>query len=215
MSEVEAKPVDPDRQRRDLDHQMYVNINQRQDTLRKSGSHEWEHWLYEGKGLAGQIGYLTKLFEKERTGTLPDQFKYCSLSPTEAVPENKLMCCLGTEPKDHGAGVYYARQEETLIEITQTIEDEFPRTFAKARDEKPWISKLAVDTYRVVPRTADHGKYMVKFKLRHGRMFAECINLLTGEPCKSGLSHRLCYHRAAAVIHIDNLANRQSERKAA
>jgi hypothetical protein len=89
---------DANRQRRDFDHAMHVNINQRQDAQRKSGS-EWEHWLYEAKGLAGEIRRLTRLFAQERTGQLPNTFKYCSLSPVEFVPENKLMCCLGTVPK--------------------------------------------------------------------------------------------------------------------
>lgn len=89
---------DKNKQQRNFDHQMHVNINHRQEAIRKSGG-EWEHWPYEAKGLSREIRYLTKLFAKERTGQLPDKMKYCSMSPTEAVPENTLLCCLGIEPK--------------------------------------------------------------------------------------------------------------------
>lgn len=89
---------DAGRERRRLDYQMHVNINQRQDALRESGG-EWEHWLYEAKTLPHEIARLSRLFEQERKGELPTSYRYCSLSPVEQVPDNKLMCCLGKEPR--------------------------------------------------------------------------------------------------------------------
>jgi hypothetical protein len=77
---------------------MHVNINQRQDGIRKADG-EWEHWLYEAKALPGEIARLTRLYQLERKGELPKTFKYCSLSPAEPVAENTLMCCLGKEPR--------------------------------------------------------------------------------------------------------------------
>jgi len=85
------------RQRRRFDHAMHVNINQRQDTRRKAGE-EWESWLYEGKTLPAEIARITRLYELQRKGELPTQYKHCSFSPSESLPENRLMCCLGTEP---------------------------------------------------------------------------------------------------------------------
>lgn len=89
---------DAGRQKRRFDHAMHVNINQREDERRKAGE-ESEHWLYEGKTLAGEIARLTRLYKLERTGQLPTSFRYCSLSPTEQIPDNSLLCCLGKEPK--------------------------------------------------------------------------------------------------------------------
>lgn len=90
--------TDSRRVARQLDHAMHVNINRRQDARHKAGE-EWEHWLYEAKRLGGELGRITRLFEQERTGTLPTSFRHCSMSPTEKVADNSLMCCLGKEPK--------------------------------------------------------------------------------------------------------------------
>ena len=89
---------DAGRQRRRFDHEMHVNINRRQDALREKGE-KWEHWIYEAKTLPNEIARLTRLFQLDRKGELPKLYKHCSLSPVEALPENSLMCCLGTEPK--------------------------------------------------------------------------------------------------------------------
>jgi DNA-directed RNA polymerase subunit RPC12/RpoP len=89
---------DAGRQRRRFDHAMHVNINKRQNALRKAGS-EREHWLYEAKTLPNEIARLTRLFQLERAGELPTGFRYCPHSEVEQTPDNRLMCCLGKEPK--------------------------------------------------------------------------------------------------------------------
>src|SRR5262245_29306642 len=96
-----------------------------------------------------------------------------------------------------------------MIEITRTVETEFPNAFAKARGKKPWVSRIAVARYRVVPRTNEHGKYIVTFRMFGKGVWADCFNLIANEECKSEKGTRLCYHRAAALIHCQKLAERK------
>jgi hypothetical protein len=95
---------DESRLRRNLDSTMHANINQRQydrNTAKSDSGVKWEHWLYEGKRMIDELRRLPILFQREREGTLPQAFKYCSLSPTEKLPvENELICCLGEKTKE-------------------------------------------------------------------------------------------------------------------
>lgn len=98
-----------------------------------------------------------------------------------------------------------------MFEITSTTQRDNPNAFAKAEREKPWISRKSVNEWRVVPRklkdgSREHGKYIVRFVQWGGRVFGDCVNILTGERCKS---RKLCYHRAAALKHIQRLESRE------
>jgi len=100
-----------------------------------------------------------------------------------------------------------------MVELTN-IEERAPKAFKKARTERPWVSRLSVDTFRVIPRTLkdgsrEHGKYIVTFALVDGDLFAECVELRTGEQCPAHRFGRVCYHIGAAIIHGDQLARRE------
>jgi len=93
------------------------------------------------------------------------------------------------------------------------IEQRAPKAFVKAALERPWVHRQRIDTFRVVPRTSVHGKYLVRFYLLNGRVFADCTELRTGQSCKSTLTRgRCCYHIAAAINHADHLLRVQAAR---
>lgn len=79
--------------------------------------------------------------------------------------------------------------------------------FAKAREEKPWVTKVprASNTYRVVPRTPEHGKYIVRVEIDEGELYSSCIDARTGEDCPSKQTRdRICYHQMSVVLHIES-----------
>lgn len=77
-----------------------------------------------------------------------------------------------------------------MFEITEHIEQEEPNAFAKAERERPWVSrkrrltKFVLFRARLKDGSREHGKYVVLFAVWGKRYFADCINVLTGEPCK-------------------------------
>lgn len=79
-------------------------------------------------------------------------------------------------------------QQERLITFTRLV-------IQKAQREKPWTRRVGPDTYRVTPRTANHGKYVLKISW-HGEVpnVVSCIDYRTKEPCKGFTYSRQCYH---------------------
>jgi hypothetical protein len=53
-------------------------------------------WMYEAKRMAVEVPRLKRLFELERTGTLPKYHRQCSHQEPVEI-DNYLMCCLGIE----------------------------------------------------------------------------------------------------------------------
>ena len=78
-----------------LDHEWHVAINKFSS---ESGKHE--HFMYEAKTMADEIPRMVKLFEMERTDSLPKTHQQCSQSQPMPVPDNYLTCCLGTKTKE-------------------------------------------------------------------------------------------------------------------
>lgn len=83
------------RESRRILHQMHCNVNARQTEIRKENKDEWEHWLYEAIYLKGNLAGTTYKFKQLREGTLPTSMRYCSHSPVESLPPQKLICALG------------------------------------------------------------------------------------------------------------------------
>ena len=115
-----------DRERRDILHQMHCNVNLRQQELRGENPSEWEHWLYEAIYLSGTLKGVAHRFKKLREGTLPTAMRYCSHSPVEALPPQKLTCALGKDVsecpilKDIFGNIETASQE-TLDELKASV----------------------------------------------------------------------------------------------
>jgi len=86
---------DNGRERRDILHKMHCNINARQTEIRKENKDEWEHWLYEAYRLGDTMRGVAARFKRLREGTLPTAMRYCSHSPVEELPSQKLTCALG------------------------------------------------------------------------------------------------------------------------
>lgn len=74
----------------------------------------------------------------------------------------------------------------------------------KAQTEKPWIRRVGPLTYRVTPRTADHGKYELNVRWDDDQPSVElCVDYRTGEECKGFMYDRgNCYHSAALLLHL-------------
>src|SRR2546426_7279832 len=105
-----------------------------------------------------------------------------------------------------------------MIAIERNFRTTYASAVRKAVKERPWVHRIAADKYRVVPRklrdgSREHGKYVVRFTLDDG-LWAECVNVVTGEECPAHQFERICYHVGAALIHSERLG-RKSERKAA
>lgn len=89
--------------------------------------------------------------------------------------------------------------------ITPTIESDYPNAFAKAEREKPKVTRKSLNEWRV-------GNYLVRFTKFGRRIFADCVNVVSGEVCKSTLGKdRLCYHVGSVLIRV----RREESRKAA
>lgn len=75
---------------------------------------------------------------------------------------------------------------------------------SKAIKTRPWVRKRG-HKYRVVPRTADHGKYELTISYdSEGRPTVEsCVDFRTGEECKGfKFNQGACYHGATLLIHL-------------
>lgn len=81
----------------------------------------------------------------------------------------------------------------------------------KAQREKPWITKRQENVYRVVPRSADHGKYELTVVWDGDEPSVElCVDFRTGEVCKGFNYNRgSCYHACRLLLHLTK-ANRGS-----
>lgn len=86
--EKAAPPVYP-RLNHGFDHRWHVGLNQ---------APEHTSWMYEAKAAAHEVPRLALLFSWERheLPALHVQCATCAPTP-EAVPDNHLTCCLGTE----------------------------------------------------------------------------------------------------------------------
>ena len=78
------------------------------------------------------------------------------------------------------------------------------KVIEKALREKPWITKTGPDSHRVVPRTADHGKYELthSFDADGLPVIHSCVEERTGEPCKGFHFTGNCYHSASLAKHL-------------
>lgn len=102
-----------------------------------------------------------------------------------------------------------------IFEITSTIESDYPNAFAKAEKEKPWTTRKGDNEWRVVPRklkdgSREHGKYVVRIVRWGGRMFGDCVNVITGETCKGHEHKGCCYHLASALLHCRQIQSRRA-----
>jgi hypothetical protein len=77
----------------DTNHEWHVRINRASVAMGFSKM----RWMYEAKNIAEESRRLPILFKQERTGALPKIHRQCSHSPGEAVIDNHLTCCLGTQ----------------------------------------------------------------------------------------------------------------------
>lgn len=85
------------------------------------------------------------------------------------------------------------------------------KSFQKARQEKPWVTRIRGKkrSYRVVAKQAGHGKYMVNFYVLLGVRFGECN-------CDAGLREKFCYHLAAAYNrHLKNARKEYDQQRIA
>lgn len=78
-----------------ISHEWHVAINKFHDG--KSGTGEWQHFMYEAKALADEVPRLAMLFKMQREKALPKEHQQCSCCEPEAIAENVLTCCLGTK----------------------------------------------------------------------------------------------------------------------
>ena len=78
-------------------HAWHVAINKHHNLCGDGPRPEWKRWMYEGKTMSAEVPRLAVLFKMERLGELSKLHKQCSMSPVEAVDDNHLTCCLGTE----------------------------------------------------------------------------------------------------------------------
>lgn len=102
-----------------------------------------------------------------------------------------------------------------MFQITSTIEQDFPNAFAKAEKERPWITRCGDNEWRVVPRklkdgSREHGKYVVRFVQWGKRMFADCVNVITGEVCPGHYFNGCCYHIAGTLKHEQKIQQRKA-----
>lgn len=73
----------------------------------------------------------------------------------------------------------------------------------KAITLKPWIRKVGANRYRVVPRTADHGKYELTVSWEGTQPNVEsCIDYRTQEECLGFKYSGQCYHGGALLIKL-------------
>lgn len=69
--------------------------------LNKAANHDDKYrFIYDAIATAGQIDGISKGFEDEYTDSLRTTHKQCSLSPTEKLDSNFLICCYGTKTKE-------------------------------------------------------------------------------------------------------------------
>lgn len=103
-----------------------------------------------------------------------------------------------------------------MFEITIHTEQDYPNAFAKAEKERPWTTRCGDNEWRVVPRklkdgSREHGKYVVRIRQWGKRVFADCVNVLTGEPCESTRSKgRFCYHCASVLRRCRQVQSRKA-----
>ena len=78
------------------------------------------------------------------------------------------------------------------------------RVASKALVERPWVRKVGANTYRVTPRTADHGKYELTVEREGGELTAtSCVDVRTGEECQGFKFNKgNCYHACRLLIHL-------------
>jgi hypothetical protein len=97
------------------------------------------------------------------------------------------------------------------VEITN-IETTAPRALAKARQTKPFVTRLGEREYRVTPRCCGKQKRIVTFTVEDGRRFAECRSAYFNDLCPAVENEKICYHIAASYRrHVTN-ARRDRER---
>lgn len=74
----------------------------------------------------------------------------------------------------------------------------------RAITQRPWIRKRGRNKYRVVPRTANHGKYEIQVSWEGNMPSAEsCIDYRTGEECLGfKYNEGNCYHAARLLLHL-------------
>lgn len=77
------------------------------------------------------------------------------------------------------------------------------RVMKKALRLRPWIRKVSENRYRVVPRTADHGKYQIQVSWDGELPVIEsCVDVRTKETCQGFGFTGNCYHSAALAKHL-------------
>jgi hypothetical protein len=101
-----------------------------------------------------------------------------------------------------------------MIEITN-IEETAPRAISKARQVKPYVTKLSENQYKVVPRAYPKQKRVVTFRQVGARRYAECRDFHTNEICPAAIFGNVCYHAAAAHLRLESNRRRQSREVAA
>lgn len=101
-----------------------------------------------------------------------------------------------------------------MTEITPTIEADYPKAFAKAERERPWITQgKNAGEHRVVPRklkdgSREHGKYLVRTLQFGERLFADCVNMIDGKDCEGYHYTGFCYHIAGKIKHCQRQESR-------
>lgn len=86
-----------DRERRDMRQKWHEQVNRHAHGFRGD---DWPRFMYEAMHLFDEVPRLTLLHGRERRGELARTTRHCSFSPTEAVPDNHLSCCLGVKCRE-------------------------------------------------------------------------------------------------------------------
>lgn len=75
-------------------------------------------------------------------------------------------------------------------------------SFVKARAAKPRVyrRKSAYAAFTVKSSRASGPRYLVRLAIEGRRIFAECVDAVTGEPCKGFHNTGHCYHVGRAML---------------
>lgn len=87
----------------------------------------------------------------------------------------------------------------------------------KAIQTRPWIRKVAPNRYRVVPRTADHGKYELTVSWDGNEPSVDgCVDYRFGTECPGfKFNEGNCYHAARLLLHLIQDGRKRQRREAA
>ena len=86
----------PDELKRQSDHIWHVWIN-RYATAEREAKREWPRSLYEFKSLLNFLEWGCAKIRDAFTGNLPKAHRQCSMSLSEPINANRLICCLGVD----------------------------------------------------------------------------------------------------------------------